>query len=78
MTTVAAAGLCFGLRLMAIFCGWRLPIARPPQKRIEPTDVLNAGLEARRGKDRPGQGSRKTGEVENDQRSGSKTSLELA
>jgi hypothetical protein len=28
-TAVAGAGLCFALRLMAIFRGWRLPIARP-------------------------------------------------
>ncbi|ANW00304.1 trimeric intracellular cation channel family protein [Bradyrhizobium icense] len=29
VTTIAGAALCFGLRLMAIRHGWRLPIARP-------------------------------------------------
>jgi uncharacterized membrane protein YeiH len=28
-TTLAGAGLCFGLRFMAIRYGWRLPVARP-------------------------------------------------
>jgi uncharacterized membrane protein YeiH len=28
-TTIAGAGLCFGLRLMAIRHGWSLPVARP-------------------------------------------------
>ncbi|TSK04674.1 MAG: hypothetical protein FPO08_18760 [Geobacter sp.] len=26
-TTLVGAGLCFGLRVLAIRCGWRLPIA---------------------------------------------------
>jgi uncharacterized membrane protein YeiH len=39
VTVIAGAGLCFGLRLMAIFCGWRLPIARPTQRPIEGADV---------------------------------------
>lgn len=30
-TTIAGAALCFGLRLMALRRGWRLPSARPPQ-----------------------------------------------
>jgi uncharacterized membrane protein YeiH len=30
--TLAGALLCFGLRLMAIHRGWRLPIARPPDR----------------------------------------------
>jgi uncharacterized membrane protein YeiH len=29
--TIAGALLCFGLRLLAISRGWRLPIARLPQ-----------------------------------------------
>lgn len=29
-TTLTGAGLCFGLRFMAIRYGWRLPVARPP------------------------------------------------
>jgi uncharacterized membrane protein YeiH len=29
--TVAGAGLCFGLRLVAIRRGWRLPVAREPE-----------------------------------------------
>jgi uncharacterized membrane protein YeiH len=29
-TTLAGAGLCFGLRFMAIRYGWRLPVAKPP------------------------------------------------
>jgi uncharacterized membrane protein YeiH len=29
-TTLVGAGLCFGLRFMAIRYGWRLPVARPP------------------------------------------------
>jgi uncharacterized membrane protein YeiH len=31
-TTVAGALLCFGLRLMAIQRGWRLPVARRPER----------------------------------------------
>jgi uncharacterized membrane protein YeiH len=30
--TIAGALLCFGLRLMAIHRGWRLPNARPPDR----------------------------------------------
>jgi uncharacterized membrane protein YeiH len=30
-TTLAGAGLCFGLRFMAIRHGWRLPVAKPPE-----------------------------------------------
>jgi uncharacterized membrane protein YeiH len=30
-TTVAGAALCFGLRLLAIRRGWRLPVARQPE-----------------------------------------------
>jgi uncharacterized membrane protein YeiH len=30
--TIAGAVLCFGLRLMAIRRGWRLPVAHPPEK----------------------------------------------
>lgn len=30
-TMIAGAVLCFGLRLLALSRGWRLPIARPPQ-----------------------------------------------
>jgi uncharacterized membrane protein YeiH len=32
--TIAGAILCFGLRLMAIHCGWHLPIARPPGQSV--------------------------------------------
>lgn len=31
-TTITGAVLCFGLRLMAVWRGWRLPIAQPPQR----------------------------------------------
>ena len=31
-TTVVGALLCFGLRLIAIRRGWRLPVARPPER----------------------------------------------
>ena len=31
-TTIAGALLCFGLRLMAIRRGWRLPLARRPER----------------------------------------------
>jgi uncharacterized membrane protein YeiH len=30
-TTIAGAVLCFGLRLLALSRGWRLPIARLPE-----------------------------------------------
>ncbi len=30
-TTLVGAGLCFGLRFMAIRYGWRLPVAKPPE-----------------------------------------------
>lgn len=36
--TIVGALLCFGLRLMAIHRGWRLPIARRPER---PTDQKN-------------------------------------
>jgi uncharacterized membrane protein YeiH len=31
-TTIIGALLCFGLRLLAIHCGWHLPIARRPEQ----------------------------------------------
>jgi uncharacterized membrane protein YeiH len=31
---VAGAALCFGLRLVAIWRGWHLPIARPPEQSV--------------------------------------------
>ena len=31
-TTIVGALLCFGLRLMAIHHGWRLPVARWPER----------------------------------------------
>ncbi|HEX2886855.1 trimeric intracellular cation channel family protein [Vineibacter terrae] len=40
LTLGLGAGLCFGLRLMAIRHGWRLPIARPPG--ASPQDVPDA------------------------------------
>lgn len=39
-TTVGAL-FCFGLRLMAIHRGWRLPVARPPERRNLPTRTPN-------------------------------------
>ena len=35
-TTIVGALLCFGLRLMAIRRGWRLPVARLPEERNAP------------------------------------------
>jgi uncharacterized membrane protein YeiH len=60
VTAVAGAALCFGLRLMAIFCSWRLPIARPSQRRIEGTDVRDAGPETWHGEKGPDERPGKT------------------
>lgn len=38
ITTTVGALLCFGLRLMAIHRGWRLPIARQPTSPTSPKD----------------------------------------
>ncbi len=39
-TTIVGALLCFGLRLMAIRYGWRLPVAKGYQKRKAPARTL--------------------------------------
>lgn len=36
--TIAGAALCFGLRMMAIRLGWRLPVARPPKPSDDSSD----------------------------------------
>lgn len=38
---IAGAALCFGIRLIAIKRGWRLPVARPPQPPRDGTDDPN-------------------------------------
>ena len=40
---VVGAVLCFGLRLMAMRHGWRLPVARPPEESPAETAVNQAG-----------------------------------
>jgi uncharacterized membrane protein YeiH len=40
-TTIIGALLCFGLRLLAIHCGWHLPIARRPEQTTTPAPTLN-------------------------------------
>jgi uncharacterized membrane protein YeiH len=40
--TIAGAVLCFGLRLMAMRRGWRLPIARKPEQRNTAADASNS------------------------------------
>jgi uncharacterized membrane protein YeiH len=38
---VVGAGLCFGIRFLAIRHGWRLPVARPPEHPAAKTDGAN-------------------------------------
>jgi uncharacterized membrane protein YeiH len=40
-TAIIGALLCFGLRLLAIHCGWHLPIARRPEQTTTPAPTLN-------------------------------------
>ncbi len=42
-TTIAGALLCFGLRLMAIHRGWRLPIAKRPERSSTKTPASDHG-----------------------------------
>ncbi len=37
-TAIAGAGVCFGLRLMAIRHGWNLPVAQPTESRDEKSE----------------------------------------
>ena len=41
--TAAGAALCFGLRLLAIYRGWRLPIASAPGQPEAPEDAAKGG-----------------------------------
>jgi uncharacterized membrane protein YeiH len=45
---IAGAALCFGLRLMGIWRGWQLPIARAPQGPNVRADAANGKNEVRR------------------------------
>jgi len=42
ITAIAGAALCFGIRLIAIRRGWRLPVANLPQQmKPEGADVMD-------------------------------------